>query len=111
MLEMMLALAGRMAYSAEDDSGMDYTSVFFLQLICNLRLLFCTDSAYLCGEWSREYVDEIVNILLDRRYSAKGEGGLFPLPWVDYDVRKLDIWYQMQRWMAANCTLEEDEDD
>lgn len=95
VLEMMVGLALRMEISlmTNPDEG-DRTGVWFWGMLVTMKLGPMTDENY-----SREYVDERIDIMLNREYRANGEGGLFALRHADRDMRDVEIWYQMNFYL------------
>ena len=41
------------------------------------------------------YVEETIDIFLNREYQSNGKGGLFTIKNCDYDLREVEIWYQL----------------
>ena len=66
-------------------------------LLNNLNLAQFDDNHF-----DERRVNYILNTWLDREYNAKGEGSLFPLKHYEGDCRNLDIWGQMNAWIAEN---------
>jgi len=92
VLEMMVGLTRRLAFEAE---GQPRT--WFWILIENLGL-----SAYSDSNMHRQAEDDIrhiLDVLIDRRYSTNGQGGLFPLKNPQRDQRKVEIWYQLSAYV------------
>lgn len=99
ILEMLIALARRMndeMYNPE--SGKNYTSRYFWEMINNLGLSLYSDDVYVELDGSFN-CDNILTSFLDREYNQYGEGGLFPLNHPKEDQRKVEIWYQMQEYL------------
>lgn len=97
MLEMMIALAMRcddIVYTPEDGERVDQ---WFWMMIRNLGL----DDM---DKWNfdKDICDEIVNRFLNRRYLRNGKGGLFVTRDPEIDMRKAEIWYQMNEWLDEN---------
>lgn len=92
ILEMLIGLSDRLVEVISTD-------IFdcFWKLICNLRLEQYTDDSFVAEE-----VNYILNSWLDRDYDRSGNGSLFPLKEYDGDCRNLDIWGQMNAWVAEN---------
>lgn len=96
VLEMLIALAWRMAFETDEVDGTDAgTSAWFWVLMMNLDLIRERPAA--------EIVD-VVNILLTRSYGRNGRGGLFPLNSPRGDCRKMEIWDQMHAYIQENYT-------
>lgn len=103
ILEMMVALALR---CEEDIMGGDpevesQTSRWFWDMIFSLGLSDMTDSNY-----DPEYVNLTLEKFLKRKYKPTGEGGLFTIDNTAYDLRHVEIWYQMN-WYVDNVLAEE----
>ncbi len=95
VLEMLIALAIRCEEHIMGDPEIgDRTGQWFWNMIVNLGLGSMTDARY-----DEEFVDELVLIFLDREYSANGEGGLFTVQHPKYDMRTVEIWYQMNWYL------------
>lgn len=98
VLEMMVALAKRMEEDILwDPTYGNRTPVWFWEMIENLGLDDCCD-----GEFDKEKFDRTIDILLSRSYFSDGFGGLFPLKIAKYDQRRVEIWYQMQQYLAEH---------
>ncbi len=91
VLEMLIALAIRCEehIMVDPDIG-DRTGQWFWNMIVNLGLDSMNDFKY-----DIEYIDKIISNLLHRKYEANGEGGLFTVDNCKYDLRNIEIWYQM----------------
>lgn len=98
VLEMMVALAIRCEdhIMGDPDIG-NRTGKWFWGMITNLKLNQMTDSSF-----NPEYVDEIIDRLLCRRYAKNGEDSLFTVNRRTEDMRKVDIWYQMCWYLDEN---------
>lgn len=95
VLEMLIALARRMAFTfsgTELDASWDR---WFWEMINNLGLGNLTDEQYASYDGGF-IVDEILNRLLERAYDYDGTGGLFPLKKPRMDQREIEIWYQKE---------------
>lgn len=105
VLEMMVGLALRMEITlmSNPDEG-DRTGVWFWGMLVNMKLGPMTDEHY-----SREYVDERIDIMLYRNYRANGEGGLFKCDTADRDMRDTEVWYQMNYFLIELDEKEEKE--
>lgn len=91
VLEMMVALSRRCeVHIMSDPEYGDRTPQWFWEMVENLGL----------GDMDNYAFDEsraarIIDRFLARRYRANGKGGLFTIPNCPYDLRQVDIWYQM----------------
>ena len=54
------------------------------------------------SKFDRDYVEDIVQKFLDRKYSRNGDGGLFTVNRSRYDLRSVEIWYQMCWYLDEN---------
>lgn len=106
MLELILALAIRcdsiMADSIENVS----ISEWFWRLLSNVGLEKFTDDDYYTFGGPKK-VDEILEKIIERRYTRSGKGGLFPLKYPKKDQRKVEIWYQMCHFLVENFYVED----
>ena len=98
VLEMMIALAKK----AEDDimhnpDFGDRSGYWFWTMIQNLGLDMYDDSYFFESE-----VDKILDIFVHRRYENNGFGGAFPVHNKTRDVRKTDLWWQMNAYLEEN---------
>ena len=92
VLEMLAALAKRCDDLLWD--GRDRTDVWFWDMIENLGLDSFVDSNF-----DSMSVDLILNKWMDRDYDQNGSGGLFYCGNSERDMRKLEIWEQMQAYI------------
>lgn len=91
VLEMMVALAIRCEESIMDDPNIgDRTSQWFWGMIANLGLNAMNDVRY-----DRRAVNDAIETFLNRKYEPDGRGGLFRIRNCDYDLRVVEIWYQL----------------
>lgn len=104
MLEMLIALARRMAFDTAEKKHHDKSVRWFWELISNLGLDGLTDDKFF-ELHGIELVDKKMKKLLDRKYSKKGKGGLFPLKRTEIDQRGVEIWYQMSAYLAEKCGI------
>lgn len=95
VLEMMIALAVRCEETIMDDPRYgDRTSQWFWGMMNNLGL-----GAMYDGNYDRDYVHDVVERLLNRKYNRDGSGGLFTVRKFHHDMRKAEIWYQMNEYL------------
>lgn len=99
MLEMMVALAGRCEGHIMGDPEIgDRSGVWFCNMLANMHLEQMTDDNY-----DEAYISSVVNNVLDRKYRKNGDGGLFSIRDKNLDMRKAEIWYQMN-WYLSEIT-------
>lgn len=95
VLEMMVALAIHCEEDIMDDPEYgDRTTQWFWGMIGNLGLGSMTDDHY-----DEEYVNYVIERLLDRKYKPNGEGGLFTIYNCKKDLRKVEIWRQLGMYL------------
>lgn len=95
VLEMIAALALRMEEDTMDDPELgNRASYWFWVMLQNLGVSTMTDSRY-----DKSSVEDVLDIFLNRKYSADGRGGLFVLRHHSYDLRTCDIWVQAGWYM------------
>lgn len=96
VFEMMVALAIRCETTIMDDPKVgDRTGQWFWGMIRNLGLSTMYDDNY-----DEEIVEKVIERLLKREYEADGAGGLFTVRNCDHDLRKMEIWAQMNWYLG-----------
>jgi len=91
VLEMMVALAIRMEEQIMSDSEYgDRTGEWFWNMLVSLGLDEMNNKNF-----DEEYTSHCVQRLLGREYEPDGHGGLFIVEDCAYDLREVEIWYQM----------------
>ena len=91
VLEMMVALAIRCEESIMDNPAYgDRTAQWFWGMIRTLGLFSMTDDRF-----DIDYVTQVIDQFLNREYAPNGEGGLFKISNCRYDLREIEIWYQL----------------
>ena len=97
VLEMLIALSVRCEEQIMFDPELgDHPERWFWKMIENLGLIEMDDRHF-----DEDYVNDIVQRFLDRRYKSNGDGGLFTVNNCKYDMRKAEIWYQLN-WYLSN---------
>lgn len=95
VLEMMVALVVRFEEHIMDDPDIgNRTGKWFWAMIKNLGLDDMSDDYF-----DPNQVDNSINRLLNREYCSDGTGGLFRIPDCRYDLRTVEIWYQMSWYL------------
>lgn len=99
VLEMMVGLAKRCedGIMGDDDYG-DRTPVWFWKMmeIDSTGFEFFTDDRF-----SYQEVNRIIENLLEHKYSKNGKGGWFYIPEYKGDLRKVEIWYQLNYYLCG----------
>jgi len=91
VLEMMIALAIRCEEHIMDDPDIgNRTGQWFWNMVKNLGLQRMRDDIF-----DEEFVNDVIERFLDREYEPNGKGGLFTVEHCKYDLRSVEIWYQM----------------
>ncbi len=100
VLEMMIALSMRCEDVVYDPEEGDRVAVWFWDMIDNLGLMGMDNVHF-----DRRYCDDVIDDLLDRCYKKDGKGGLFRTVDPNVNMRKSEIWYQMQNWIMENFEI------
>lgn len=97
VFELIAAIAIRCEETimANPDIG-DRTSQWFWCMISNLGLGSMTDDRF-----DVQYVDDVILRFMNREYEPDGTGGLFKIKNCKYDLRDVEIWYQLN-WYLDN---------
>lgn len=98
VLEMMVALALRCEEEIMDDPDQgNRTGKWFGVMMRSLGLTNMDDAHF-----KLDAVDCILERFMSRRYHENGFGGLFTLRYPRYDMREIEIWYQMMFYLGEN---------
>lgn len=96
ILEMMVALAIKCEENYMDNPKFgNRTRQWFWRMVASLGLNGMTDAQY-----NQDEIDEIIKRFLKRNYEPDGCGGLFTVKNHDRDMRKIEIWDQMQAYLV-----------
>ena len=106
VLEVLIGLAIRMEAILYEPNQPNRTNKWFWMMLTNLTLEQFHDGVYTTHpEGSvRAEVDRRLQTLLDRSYDRNGVGGIVPIQHPREDQRKVEIWYQMQAFLAQMFT-------
>ena len=97
VFEMMVALSVYCEENIMDDPNIgNRTGQWFWGMVVNLGLGSMTDSHF-----DRKRVDDTIDRFLHREYERTGRGGLFRVNNCDRDMRDLDIWHQLCRYLNS----------
>lgn len=103
VLEMMVALAVRCEeHIIYDDEVENQAGLLFWDMLDNLDLVSMRNGHY--RPW---YVDMVITKFLEHDYESDGTGGLFTIKDCDDDLRNVEIWYQMCRYIDVIYRKEE----
>lgn len=95
VLEMMVALVIRCEETIMDDPEVgDRTGQWFWGMVVNLGLGYMDNERY-----DMTYVNDVIGRFLARDYEPNGEGGLFTIKGCPYDLREVEIWYQLNWYL------------
>lgn len=98
VLEMLIAIAFRCEYDIMHDPKVgDMTGKWFFMMLDNAGLLAFDDYNF-----DIDAVSSIIFRCLDRTYLPSGEGGFFPLKHPNEDMRYVEIWSQLNRYLDEN---------
>lgn len=97
VLEMMIALSLRVEeHIMYDDDVGNQTGRWFWDMVTSLGLINMTDERY-----DADQVSRTIDRFIKRKYSRNGKGGLVTLPDCSEDLRKVEIWYQIQWYLNS----------
>jgi hypothetical protein len=97
MLEMLIALASRLDFIMSKGNE-EHVAEWFWEMLANIGLDKFTND-YLSFEDKLYQIDNILYILLERKYLRNGQGGgLFPLKHASKDQRTVELWDQMNTY-------------
>lgn len=103
LLEVMIAISQRFESILNIDTSRDDTSARFWELIHNLEFDNMRDVEYYNNkDGYMKFIDDRIEWLLGRDYSANGYGGFFPLKDPKENQRNVEIWYQMAAYINEN---------
>lgn len=95
MLEMMVALAHRCEENIMDNPEKgDRTGIWFFEMLESLGLDYADDDHF----YPRQ-VQAVLADFFNHNYAYNGKGGLFTLRYPERDLRRMEIWYQMNGWL------------
>lgn len=101
LLEMFIALARRAENDIMHDPDFgDRSSKWFWIMMQNLGLDVYDDYHYFENE-----VDRIIDIFVHRKYGNNGIGGAFRMQSPVQDLRRNDLWWQMNAYLEQNFPI------
>ena len=97
VLEMLVALACRCENTImhDPDEG-DRTYIWFWEMIRNMGLISDDD-----WDFNEEAVTAGIERLNNRTYEKDGFGGPFYIAGFRKDMRKIELWYQLNHWLNS----------
>ena len=95
LLEVLVALSRRVAFTAGGQPKR-----WAWKLLKNLRL---TEKSDPLTERDLERINDVLDALVWRTYEANGRGGFFPLNSPEDDQTKVEIWYQMNKYVIERA--------
>lgn len=102
VLEVMVALAKRGEDSIMwDPVKGDRTAEWFWVMIDSLGLIDYDDDYINNTPNGIDDIHETIRIFLNREYSPDGKGGLFTIKDCEYDLRDVELWYQMNWYFGS----------
>ena len=72
------------------------TGLWFWEMISSLGLKSMSDA-----QFDETVVDQATVRFMDRRYKRNGQGGLFTVEHCKYDMRTVEIWWQMNWYLDS----------
>lgn len=91
-LEVLLGLSRRLAFAAGGNAvGWAW------ELLTNVELHRMSDPL---TPGKQRRAEEIMLRVIGRTYAPDGTGGFFPLAWPDGDQTRIELWYQMNAFIA-----------
>ena len=74
----------------------DRTAQWFWEMIVSLGLGSMTDDRF-----DRRFVEDVILDFMNRDYAPNGKGGLFTIRNYPYDMRDLEIWSQLNKYLKT----------
>ena len=106
MLELMIGIAKRAAYEAEELGIADGVTEWFWLMADHSGLSSFTDDQYLDPtEMAFEKVETILDQIVERSYRPNGRGGFFPLRNPHQDQRETELWLQLSAYIIENSDI------
>ena len=97
VLEMMIALSLRCEETIMNDPRIgNRTGQWFWKMVVNLGLGPMRDDNF-----DIQFVDQTLDRFLRREYAPNGAGGLFTVPRCEFDLRRVEIWVQLCRYLDS----------
>lgn len=97
MLELLLGLSVRAEFLADRDSIDGGVGGWFWLLARNVGLYKFTDDYFI--DRSLEEIDRVIYKINHRTYDRDGSGGLFPVVGIRKDMRRIELWHQLNAYL------------
>lgn len=104
ILEMLVALATKMFEIVPSKTAGEWFWEILGNWLGTPLKVFCDAEYY--NNKSDDILRRKVKSLTYRKYNTCGVGGLFPLKHAKEDMRKVELWYQMQNYISESIQLE-----
>lgn len=106
VLEVMIALAKRchedIMYGCVFDDQPSSIAYWFWVMMDNSGLSELEERQAIHTDIFKHKFDEIMNIVIHRKYDYYGNGGFFPLRHPEMDQRFCELWYQLNAYLLEN---------
>lgn len=90
VLEVLIALSMKIENIMDDPNEGDRTGRWFMNMLVNLKVNWAFGRYY-----DSMAVDKYLQTFMNRTYESNGDGNIFGIQNVPYDLRTVDIWSQM----------------
>lgn len=100
LLEIMVSMADRCESTLTGEVGEFEPGKWLYAMLESMGLSSMCDELY-----DEDYVEYVLYIFKNREYAQDGKGGLFYVPGIDKDMRKAELWYQLNwfiNWREDN---------
>ena len=97
VLEILIALAFRCEEHIMTDPDVgNRMGQWFWSMIVSLGLETMSDPRF-----DTSYTDDVIFRFMNRKYKRNGKGGLFTIKHCKYDMRSVEIWWQMNWYLDS----------
>lgn len=106
ILELLIGLAKRMSEIISDKRLDEWFWEILNNWLWNLKTM-CDDGYYSNENNGDIEICKRIKILNDRKYRSNGQNGLFPLRRPQSDQREIELWFQMQKYISENISIDD----
>lgn len=99
--EIFISLASKFDWLLSDLKNPDRTEEWFWMMMKNTGLIFYDNEHF-----NRDDIESICDVFVHRKYKTNGYGGPFPLRQPRKNVRRVDLWYQINWYVNENFEYE-----